>query len=98
EALDGRDLFSGGGAQRRDAASDGRAIEQHGAGAALAFAAAVLGAGEIKLIAQNKQEASVGGGFDGEARPVDLELNVLRHRTPPIIIPAPFNSDPRPTK
>jgi hypothetical protein len=43
EAFDGRDLFLTHGAYQRDARSTGTSIDQHRTGAALAFAAAVLG-------------------------------------------------------
>src|ERR1039457_1325369 len=48
DAFDGRDLFAGGGAHGEFTRADGLAIEQHGAGAALAFAASVLGAGKVE--------------------------------------------------
>ena len=43
--------------QRHQAAVDQLAVEQHGAGAALAFAAAFLGAGEAADLAQHVEQA-----------------------------------------
>ena len=42
--------------QRDEAAVDEAAVEQHGAGAALAFAAALFGAGETQIVAQHVEQ------------------------------------------
>ena len=60
------------------AGARGRAVDQHGAGAALAFAAAVLGAGEIEAIAQDREKIFFLGSGDLETRAVDVQ-NVVRH-------------------
>ena len=48
-------------AQRDQAGADLRAVEQHGAGAAVAGVAADLGAGEPEIVAQHVGEARDGG-------------------------------------
>jgi hypothetical protein len=50
----------------RPTGENAAAIDQDGAGAALALAAAVLGAGELEVFAEDVQEGAVGVG--GEAR------------------------------
>src|SRR5690348_1171009 len=60
ETFDGGDLLSGDAGGGRDAGSHGRAIDEDGAGAALAFAAAVLAAGEFEIVAQDPEEFAVG--------------------------------------
>ena len=60
----------------------GLAVEQHGAGAALAFAAAVLGAGQVEAIAQDGEKRLVFGSGDGKTRAVDVQ-NIIRHGEPP---------------
>jgi|SRR6516225_7852874 hypothetical protein len=56
EALNRRDLLAGGTRQQNLAGSDCVAVENHRAGAALPDATAVLGAGEIEMIAQNPEQ------------------------------------------
>ena len=58
EALDGRDLASGDRAEPGDARADRLAVGQHGAGPAPAFAAAVLGTGQAKVVAQHAEQKS----------------------------------------
>ena len=53
EDFDSGDGFSCGSGNGSYARTTRRAIEQNGAGAALAFAAAVLGAGEAEMVAEN---------------------------------------------
>jgi hypothetical protein len=55
EAFDGDDRFSGGIADGELARSSRRAIQEDGAGATLALAAAVFGSSKAKLFAQRKQ-------------------------------------------
>jgi len=72
ETFNREDGFSGSVADRELAGAAGRAVEQDGAGAALAFAAAVFRSGEAKLFAQRKEQSCVGIGFEGTRFPVDL--------------------------
>jgi len=53
EALDGKDGFAGSVSNGELAGTAGSAVDEDGARAALAFAAAVLGAGEAKLFAED---------------------------------------------
>jgi hypothetical protein len=75
ESFDGGDGFSGGVADRELAGAARRAIEQNGAGAALAFAATVFCSGEAKLFAQSKQQSCVGAGNENPAFSVDLRVD-----------------------
>ena len=45
----------------------------HGAGAALGDAAAVLGAGQLQLVAQHPEQRRVGRGLDHDVLAVDVE-------------------------
>ena len=67
EPFDGGDRLAGRRGRGRDAGAGGPAVDQHGAGAALALAAAVLGAGQVELVAQDASRLwsgpiSTGGG------------------------------------
>ena len=64
EAFDRSDLVIPDEADLRAARTLGDSIDEDGAGAALAFAAAVLGAGEVELVAQ-----------DGEQGPLRFSIN-----------------------
>src|SRR5258708_11517218 len=75
ESFDGGDGFSGGVAGRKLAGAAGRAIEQNGAGAELAFAATVFCSGEPKLFAQSKEQSCVEGGNENPAFSVDLRVD-----------------------
>ena len=55
EAFNGNDLPLGDIANSRDAGSAGLAIDQDGTGSALAFATSVLAAGQIEMVAQDKE-------------------------------------------
>src|SRR5438477_428721 len=78
QAFDGSDLRVGDAGGGHGTGAGRIAIDQHGAGAALAFAAAVLGAGEIEAIAQDGKKILVLRGGQFEARAVDVQ-NVVRH-------------------
>src|SRR6266480_360152 len=58
-----------------------RAVDQHGAGAALAQLAAVLGAGEAEVLAQHFEKRLVPGAgqLDGLAVDAQAELQAARH-------------------
>src|SRR5438093_10862719 len=58
-----------------------RAVDQHRAGAALAQLAAVLGAGEAKVLAQHLEQRLVAGDgqLDGFAVNCQAELQAARH-------------------
>ena len=60
EALDRDDLLARGLGDRRLAGRRRLAVEQHRAGAALPLAAAVLGAGQVEAVAQDREERLVG--------------------------------------
>ena len=71
EAFDGED---GGGVNLEEgdeAGVDEVAVEEDGAGAALAFAAALFGAGEVEVLAENVKETFKGWGGDGARLAVD---------------------------
>ena len=78
EAFDGGDLCAGGFGHQRLAGFDGVAVEQNGAGAALAFAAAVLGSGEREAVAQDGEQGLVAGRADGHFCAVDVQ-NIIAH-------------------
>jgi hypothetical protein len=82
EALDGGDPLACR-RRERDAARPHRApVEQHRAGAALPFAAAVLGAGQLQPIAQHGEQALVGRRLDPALRAVDVDQRVDVDRPP----------------
>ena len=58
----------------REARAHGLAVDEHGAGAALALAAAVLGAGQVELVAQNAKQALRRVGLDAATTAVDQQL------------------------
>src|SRR6202142_2716057 len=53
----------------------GRAVDEHGAGAALSLAAAVLGAGELEVIAEDAEQRRFGLGVDRVADSVDNDFS-----------------------
>src|SRR6266404_3246831 len=80
QAFDGRDLPASGGAERGDARPRRCAVDEHGAGAALALAAAVLASGEIEIVAQNAEQASLRVRVGLDPFPVDSKFSNLGHR------------------
>ena len=63
QTLDGRNLFI---AERCNSGGTGSlrpAVDQYGAGTALALAAAVFRSGEIEMLAQDRQQGGVGAGL-----------------------------------
>ena len=62
-----------------DARTTGRAAEQDGAGAALAFAAAVFGAGEAEFIAEDREQRRVWRIKHGVALAVNGDFEGRRH-------------------
>jgi hypothetical protein len=75
EALDGGDGLRGGSAKRYLAGAARRRAEQHCAGAALSFAAAVLGSSEAELVAKDRKERRIRIVVRGVAMSVDGELD-----------------------
>jgi hypothetical protein len=75
EAFDGGDFGAFGLEYRDEAGVDEFAVHQDGAGAALAFAAAFLGSGEVKVFAEDVEEVLHGWGFDDGGVVVDSELD-----------------------
>jgi hypothetical protein len=59
------------------AGSDGLAAQQHRAGPALSFAAAILCAGEVQFIAKNGQQRGFAAGLDGVPGSVDVDCETL---------------------
>jgi hypothetical protein len=70
--LDGLDRFALRNVHAHDAGSHTVAVEQDGAGAALAFAAAVFRPGKAEFPAQDAKQAAVAVGGDGLGRAVDV--------------------------
>lgn len=73
EAFDGGDGLVGEGGGGRDTGADGAAVDENGAGAALAFAAAVLGSGEVEAFAEGVEEGFAFVDVDAGAFAVDQE-------------------------
>jgi hypothetical protein len=73
EAFDSGDLFASCGGGGEGAGLDGAAVEEDGAGAAGSFAAAVLGSGEVEMIAKKFEEGDAVCGRCGAGRAVHLE-------------------------
>jgi hypothetical protein len=57
------------------AAADWFAVDEDGAGAALAFAAAVFGSGEGEFFAEDTEQGSVGSDIDTVASGVHVEFD-----------------------
>ena len=72
DALDGLDGLVADDIEADGAGADSAAVEQDGAGAALAFAAAVLGAGQAQVVAQHAEQAAVAVGVEGALLAVDV--------------------------
>jgi hypothetical protein len=60
---------------------DGAAVDQNGAGAALPFAASVLGPGHIEVVAQDREQTAGGFCLNAMFFPVYLKLQCF-HETP----------------
>ena len=80
EALDRRHRAAVALADGDDARADLLAVEQHGAGAAVAGVAADLGAGQAELVAQRVGEPPAGSPASSRARAVDVEADDLDRR------------------
>jgi hypothetical protein len=72
EAFNGGDLPLSRIADSRNTGSAGLAIDQDGASAALAFAAAVLASCQIEMVAQYEEQAGFGIHVGGIDAPVDV--------------------------
>src|SRR6266850_137027 len=83
-ALDGRDLALLEVGRQRDARQHRRAVDEHGAGAALPELAAVLGADEIEVLAQHFEERLVDGHEQLARFAVDAEADANVHRSSPV--------------
>ena len=70
-------------AELGDARPDRLAVDQHGAGAAPALAAAVLGAGQAEVVAQHPEQRPLFLGADADLGPVDPELLDVGHEDGP---------------
>ncbi len=80
--LNGFDLFARRHVNAHHAGADAVSFEQDGAGAALAFAAAVFRPGEAEFPAQDAEQAAVAVGVDGVGRAVDVQFLDFRHDLP----------------
>jgi hypothetical protein len=78
KSFDGRNRFFTDHADIRDARMSRISVNQHRARAALTFAAAILAAGQIELIAQNAQQGSVRRGVNLVGFAVDLKFGDVR--------------------
>jgi hypothetical protein len=102
QALDRRHLFAGGVGDAHPAGQDRPIAQAHGARAALPFAAAVLGAGEVQPIPQHREQGLVAWRVDPPLLAVHdkLELrdcNLLRareFRQEPRRSPPPLRREP----
>ena len=79
EAFDGGDRSSCDGADGDLAGTARRAGDEHGASAALAFAAAVFCAGEAEVVAENVQQRRVRGVMNGIFLAVYFKCDGVRH-------------------
>ena len=82
QPLDGRDVLVRDCADARDAGTLRFAVDEHGAGAALSFAASVLTPGEIEMLAQDRQETGLRIDIDGITSSVDGEAGGRHAETP----------------
>ncbi len=77
QALDGSDLFAGDTFDARNARPHGRPVDEQGAGSALSFAATVLAASEVEIVAQDPKELTVRMDFEPVMFAVDNEFHTL---------------------
>src|SRR5712675_778188 len=75
EAFDGGDFGAFDLQDGDEAGVDQVAVDQDGAGSALAFAAALFGSGKVQVFAEDVEEALHRWGFDGFCLAIDSELN-----------------------
>src|SRR5262249_49631009 len=80
-ALDGLDLAALALDRQGEAGQDGLTVDEHRAGAALAELAAVLGAGELEVLAQYLEERLVDGDVHLALLTVDHERHQRFHGT-----------------
>src|SRR5260370_40807938 len=80
QSFDGRDPFAVAVADRRDARTCGFAVDDDSAGAATAFAAAVLAPGQVEVVPQNAEQAPRRVGFDAVLSSIHLEVSGFDHR------------------
>src|SRR5690606_9261746 len=67
----------------RDTRSHGAAVQQHRTRAALALAAAVLGTGEVEVLAEHREQALRGIRLDAVQSAVDVDLEGRSHSSAP---------------
>ena len=77
QTFDGGDLLSFDLGDGRDAGAHGRAIDEYGACAAMAFATAVLAAGEFQFVAEDPEQEAVGVQLEPVMHLIDDEFHVL---------------------
>src|SRR5215472_11981413 len=84
QAFNRRNGFSGHVDGASNTRADGRSIDQHGAGAALSFAASVFAAGEPQIVAQNPQQRAGGMNLEAVMFLIDDEFHALILRPPEV--------------
>jgi hypothetical protein len=77
QSLDGGDVFTRNLGDGRDAGAHGRAIDEHGAGSAMAFATAIFAAGKFQFVAEDPEQEAVGVELEPVMRLIDDEFHVL---------------------
>src|SRR5579875_3925097 len=80
DALNGDNLLPGRSGCERKARPARGAINQHGAGGALAFPTTVLRPRQVQLIPEGAKQRGVRLGVDNAPFPVDVKLDLCRHR------------------
>ena len=86
QPFDGGDFFARDLGHLRDAGAHRRAIDEHGAGSAVAFATAIFAAGEFQLVAEDPEQEAVGVQLEPVMRLIDDKFHALILR--PAEIPA----------
>src|SRR5271169_5871901 len=89
EALNRRDALPGGPGNRCEARAHRLAIQQNSAGAALPFSTTVFRAGQIEVVAQNAEQASLRTGVHAPCGPVYIQFSYARHNTIMIVPEGP---------
>ena len=84
--FNGDDGFGGRGAYWSDAGPRALAVEQNGSCAAFAFAAAVLGASQTEVVAENAKERAAGVRVDLPADSVYCDLANPGHHPAPFLL------------
>src|ERR1017187_1482916 len=79
QSLNRHDAFAGDGRDLGGARTRSYAVDQDGAGGALALAAAILGSGEIQIVTKDAEQCAVRIGIDPPPGAIDIQFGNPGH-------------------